>query len=153
MGSKNVDLITKEFFDLIVGQEIGRGTYRTVYSCASTKNWVFKFQEDNYCFDNVMEWEVWKEYQHVPEIAKWLAPCHYISANGNILIQERTGLITDLPKEMPAFLCDTKPKNYGVLGKGKNKRVVCHDYAYLINSRLNTKMKKTKWWETESIYK
>lgn len=144
--------VLEEFWHLIIGQKIGQGMYRSVFSFGSTKNWVLKVQDNDYCFDNVVEWETWREYRSKPEIAKWLAPCHYISPNGSLLIQERTKLITDLPKEMPAFLCDTKPKNYGTIGKGKNKRVVCHDYGYLINSKLNMKMKKVKWWETESIY-
>lgn len=139
--------------DLVVGRELGRGTYRTVYSSAIDKSVVFKYQRERCTFDNVYEWLVWQEYKDCPDIAKWLAPCIAISASGDMLLQTRTTPATILPDKMPAFLCDFKPRNYGTIGRGKHKRVVCHDYGYLLKDSLRKGMKTVKWWESESVYK
>lgn len=144
---------TEALKDVFVGREIGRGTYRTVYSCPVDKSIVIKYQRERCQFDNVTEWLVWQEYKDTPDVSKWLAPCHYISASGDLLLQARTSFIRELPDKMPAFLCDFKPRNYGTLGRGKSKRIVCHDYGYLLNNKLRTGMKNVKWWDTESVYK
>jgi hypothetical protein len=151
--SLNSSTFSEAIKDLVIGREIGKGTYRTVYSSAIDNKVVIKYQRERCTFDNVYEWMVWQEYKDTPEVAKWLAPCYAISASGDLLLQARTSLATKLPDKMPAFLCDFKPRNYGTIGKGKNKRVVCHDYGYLLKSNLRKGMRNVTWWETESIYK
>lgn len=144
--------IAAELADVVSGRRLGGGAYRLVFACAIDKSLVFKVQKDKYRFDNVCEWEAWWQYRHMPSIAKWLAPCIAISPCGTVLLQARTTPLQNAPEKLPAFLCDTKMANYGTIGKGKNKRVVCHDYGFLLPGPLKTGMKKVKWWNTESIY-
>lgn len=141
-----------EFDSLVCGRRLGRGESRVVYSSAIDKSLVFKFERAKHSFHNVCEWEAWQQYKHIPTIAKWLAPCVAISPCGTILLQERTTPLQNAPDKLPAFLCDTKMSNYGTLGKGKNQRVVCHDYGFLITIKPKSGMKKVNWWNTESIY-
>jgi hypothetical protein len=128
-------------YHLVVGKLLGSGCFRDVFVCNLNPDWVVKFQRNAGEFDNVREWETWRDYSKDPKVKKWLAPCHYISPSGDILIQQRTEYLEYLPKQLPFFLTDVKPENYGMI-KGQ---VVCHDYGYLYNNKMNTRMRKANW--------
>lgn len=124
---------------------IGRGTYRDTYSMRFDIGKVVKYEpnpSERWC--NVLEYTFWQNWKDCPSVARWLAPCHYLSDNSNVLIMDRTmAPIADhraLPKSMPAFLTDLKPENFGYIGK----RLVCHDYAFYV-ATLETKRRKIKW--------
>lgn len=114
-----------ELNDLFVGDEIARGTYRTVYAHALDPTLVIKIEHAARCFCNAAEWDIWGEIRDRPEIARWFAPCVAISFSGSVLIQKRTAPLTKLPAQLPNFLCDIKPANFGRY----RGRVVAHDYG------------------------
>lgn len=63
--------------------------------------------------------------------------------NGRILLQHKASPIVDrsaLPEQVPAFLSDLKPENFGML----DGRLVCLDYAMTIPNP-STKLKKVDW--------
>ena len=131
---------------LIVGPQIGAGIGRRVHECNMNDDWVLKFETSSGSFQNIMEWETWQEVEDC-EYAEHFAPCEYISPNGVILIQRRTRPVVKemLPKRMPAFFCDFKPDNFGLL----DGKLVCHDYGYsrLLTQGLSKKMRNADWWE------
>ena len=140
-------VVHRDMFRAVVGDVIGRGSNRVVYACTINPVWVFKVEEGAGDFQNVTEWLIWSRVSDTP-LAKWFAPCHYISPNGLILVQSRT--ILARPKEyadrMPVFFTDFKRSNYGILGK----QLVCHDYGtalVLDHGLITTRMRKPKWWD------
>lgn len=113
-----------ELFHLVAGERIGQGIAREVYVYKMCPTWVIKFELAEYDFQNITEWLTWTE---APRAAKrWLAPCHYISGNGKILIQERvTPLVGPKPKKHPRWMDDMHLDNWGTY-KG---RPVAVDYG------------------------
>jgi len=132
-----------EFADFMTGKHLGGGMSRQVYAHPTDKTKVIKIEDSVGHFQNALEWEFWNHWSWCKDVAKWLAPCHSISACGTFLIMERTEPLRKAPEKLPQFLTDHKPENYGLL-KG---RVVCHDYGRLIFS-AETKLKK---WTGEKI--
>lgn len=132
----------KEFAHLMLGEKrIGYGMSRVVYDHPHDPTKVIKVEAEGRFFQNVMEWEIWREWSHDDDVAKWLAPCHQISASGRFLIQAKAFDCRpeDIPKKLPRFLTDHKPDNFGVMGFGKKKRVVSRDYGiikYTLNDTL-----------------
>lgn len=117
-------ITTHEFINLFLGEKLGEGSYREVYALRTDDTKVIKIERYARSFSNVHEWEVWKNTY--PESWKrWLAPCHYISDSGTVLIQSRVTPVTKLPEKLPSFLTDIKLSNWGKL----NGRVVCCDYG------------------------
>ncbi len=143
------NIITRDLRDLFVGPLIGSGTFRVVYGGKHDETAVIKFELDGWCFQNVMEHEVWQEVRGT-EHAKWFAPVLDISPCGSILIQRRTRPLRpeELPDKMPNYFTDLKMKNFGLLGK----RIVCHDYGItnLMRVGMTRRMCKADWWETET---
>ena len=136
-------LLLKEFRSLFLGQELGHGMSRSVYVNAQDPTTVIKIEEGAKRFQNIREWETWKNYEYCKDVAKWLAPCVDISSCGLILIQKRVDplLLEKAPNKMPAFLTDFKLNNFGIY-KGK---IVCSDYGILIDN-YSTKLKKVPHW-------
>lgn len=135
--------IAQDLFDLVAPECIAIGSTRTVFRANSKQ--VFKFETNAKRFQNIIEWETWEIVKHT-KFAKWFAPCIDISNNGAILAQEFCRDLEDseLPEEVPVFLCDIKRSNFGML----DGNVVCRDYGnnYLIDRGFNTKkMKKAEW--------
>jgi hypothetical protein len=135
----------KDFFWEMCGERLGGGMSRDVYECKLDPSLVIKFETGNGVFQNIMEWEVWKEVEHAPEYSKWFAPCVSISGTGIVLLQKRTKPLKEsrYPKEMPAFLGDFKHTNYGMY-KG---HLVAHDYGRtrLMTAGLTKRMIAANW--------
>lgn len=132
-----------ELFRLICGDLIGSGVGRSVYTNTLDSDLVIKFEENAGSFQNVMEWQTWEIVKDT-QFAKWFAPCIAISPCGTVLVQKKTTRADKYPAELPAFLCDIKKSNYGVL---KNGDFVCHDYGFhmLMEKGMSKRMQKVSW--------
>ena len=120
-GTTAVDL-----FRLVVGERIGGGISREVYEFRPNNDLIIKFDTNSRSFQNVSEWETWG-WVRGTRMARWFAPCVQISPCGTVLLQRRCEPLQkkQIPRKLPAFLCDFKPENFGLL-EGK---VVCLDYG------------------------
>lgn len=132
----------EEFNSFMVGDWLGSGVYRQVYSAPwDPDNYVIKLEHamQHRMFCNSIEWAIWDNLKDHEEASKWLAPCKSISRSGNILVQRRTTPISALPDKLPKFLEDTHIHNFGML----EGRIVCHDYAFnkLLGAGLPKKLK------------
>lgn len=130
---------------LCAGNKLGSGIHRDVFECRLNDKWVVKVETDlpwRY-FANVHEMKFWNDNEHCEAIAKWLAPCEFLSPDGLLLVQHRCQPLRDsdnLPEKVPAFLTDIKRDNWGIL----DGRPVCFDYALNIPSP-STRLKKADW--------
>lgn len=130
---------------VLLGDKIGEGMSRAVYSMAFNPDLVVKLEDKSESFQNIQEWEVWKWAQD-SKWARWFAPCEAISPCGCVLVQRRASIFTAsdrLPTELPSLFSDLKPGNFGRIG-GK---VVAVDYAlsYLQRAGLrSTRMKAVR---------
>lgn len=131
-------------FNLLCGEKLGSGIHRDVFECKIRPDLVVKVEKGDYrYFANVLEMRFWCDNQYAKDIAKWLAPCEFLSPDGRLLLQKRAQPIisgSQLPKQIPAFLTDLKKENFGLL----DGRVVCVDYA-LNNVTVSTRMRKPYW--------
>lgn len=133
----------EDAFNLLCGDKLGEGIHRTVFACRLRPDLVVKVEtsgEWRY-FANVQEMKFWNDHEHREAVAKWLAPCEYLSPDGRILLQQRVEPLraTDaMPDKLPAFLTDIKRDNFGLLGG----RLVCTDYAMTIPNP-NLRLRKT----------
>lgn len=122
------------------------GISRRVFVLATDPTKVVKVEEYAGRFQNVIEWETWQQLRET-KYAAYLAPCHFISPCGIVLIQER---VSPLPPErehekLPDFLTDFKRQNYGLL----DGRVVCCDYGTSVainHGAFASKLRKPEWW-------
>lgn len=137
--------VMRECAALLCGERINWGQFRTVFECALDPDWVVKVEDGAGNFQNVLEWEAWQEFKDDKAIGKWLAPCHYISPTGIVLIQSKTMTMaeSEYPKKVPAVFTDLKLQNWGRLPN--TQRAVCHDYAKLRRS-TPVGMRGVKWW-------
>ena len=137
--------IEHEFFRMFCGERLGGGQGREVWTFSLNDEHVIKFERSDHSFQNVLEWDLWCDAREMnnPEITKWLAPCSRISADGKILIQERTKPAKKFPEKIPAFFTDTKKDNFGMIGN----RFVCHDYGThrMCVSGLTKRLRKVCW--------
>lgn len=135
--------ISGDVLAMLTGEFINSGIARTVYHCRLRPDLVVKIETPGQSFQNVMEWETWRAWEHNKNVKRWLAPCVDISPCGTVLLQMKTTPIPPerFPAKMPAFLTDMKRANYGLL-KG---RVVCHDYGMSV-ANLETRLRKADWW-------
>lgn len=141
----DVNTLTQDLFELIVGKKLGEGSCRTVYECALDKTHVIKFEEGAQRFQNVMEWQVWDRVQWVKGIGPWFCPLVAISPCGTILIQKKAEDLrpNELPKRVPAFFTDLKLENWGRY----QGRPVIRDYGVhlLMERGMTSAMKTAKW--------
>jgi hypothetical protein len=138
--------IWKDTFWMLCDEQIGCGMSRIVYSSQILKDSVVKV-EDSVCnFQNVIEWETWNRIKET-DLAKWFAPCEWISPNGSVLVMKKTYPVPpdNLPEKMPVFFTDFKSTNYGM----HNKHIVCHDYgtSLIFEYGMSRRLKKAKWWD------
>lgn len=124
--------LLRELAHMMLGNRLrGYGMSRHVYDHPHDVSKVIKVENSRGHFQNVIEWEIWRTFQDDKIISKWLSPCHEISQNGTFLIMEKAFDVrpSEIPKRLPSFITDHKPDNFGVIGFGDNKRVVCRDYG------------------------
>jgi hypothetical protein len=124
--------VSRDLMSLVVGDFIGEGSARMVFAYKPAPDThVIKFETEAGQFQNICEWETWCWLRDNKDRARWLAPCTDISSNGAILVQRRVSPIREreLPKKLPAFLCDLKPENFGML----DGRVVAADYGTVMS--------------------
>ena len=135
--------IKVDFIDLFLGKYLGGGTAREVYTYQLDETKVLKIEYASASFQNAREWQIWHDLKDAKDYAQWLAPCHWISPCGMVLIQSRTlpAREKDLHDRMPAFITDMKRANYGML----NGRLVCHDYGTAI-SEYRKAERRADWW-------
>lgn len=110
----------EDAFNLLCGKLLGEGIHRKVFECRLRDDLVVKVEsEENWrYFPNVLEMRFWNDHEHYKKVADWLAPCEYMSPDGRILLQRKASPIVDrsaLPEQVPAFLSDLKPENFGML--------------------------------------
>lgn len=121
--------LSKPLFELTCGEYLGGGVSREVFVYNPDPTCVIKFEASARNFQNVMEWDLWKQHWHAKtSVVRWLAPCVFISDSGDILIQKLTKDVPTsfkLPKKVPKILNDLKRSNWG-LYKGN---LVCRDYG------------------------
>lgn len=140
----------REFWGMYVGDLIGSGVGRKVYAMRNDPTVVLKVEMGGRSFQNVIEWETWKEAEALKagdgRAYRWLAPCRDISSDGTLLIMERTRQPTEaqFPKLMPAWMTDFKRANFGLIGS----RIVAHDYGLfqLAHTGFTKRMKRANWW-------
>lgn len=122
--------IFKDAFNLLCGDKIGDGSFRTVYECRIRPDLVVKVENISSWRDphNMLEAQFHSDFKDHKVIGKWLAPIHFVSPDTRIILMERAMPIFDseLPKKVPACFHDVKPANFGRLSNG---RIVCFDYA------------------------
>ena len=134
---------SRDFFRLFIGEAIGNGMSRHVYQHAQDKDVVIKVEGSAGYFQNIVEWEIWKQVEGTV-MQKWFAPCIDISPNGIFLLQKKVEVIphSSYPKEVPDCFQDFKYQNFGRY----NKRFVCCDYGNLVGKKIFTeKFRKVKW--------
>lgn len=134
----------RELLEFICGERLGAGMSREVFRFALDDEYVIKFESIEHRFQNVEEMMTWQAVEHT-RFAKWFAPCKAISGCGRILLQRYAAPIaaSNLPKEIPAFFTDTKPGNWGLIGK----QPVAMDYGrtMLMSRGLSNAMRKAQW--------
>lgn len=134
----------EDAFNLLCGEKIGEGAYRTVYACRVRPDLVVKVENADFrVFANVFEQKFWDDHQFCEKVARWLAPCEFLSPDGRVLLQRRVDPVPssfDLPAKLPSFLTDIKRDNFGLM----DGRLVCFDYAMTIPNP-SLRQKKAEW--------
>ena len=138
----------RDAFHLLCEDLIYQGMSRAVWSSELLPDCVIKVEDRAGYFQNVVEWETWQRVKGTP-FEHWFAPCRSISPNGAILVMERTRPAGDAQylEKMPAYLCDFKRRNYGMLGD----QLVCHDYGtnLLFEHGMTRRMVRANWSDTK----
>jgi len=139
--------LARDFATLFLGRKLGSGAARVVFEHAFDAALVIKIEHGDRSFQNVHEWQLWEVVKRTPKHAEWFAPCRAISPCGRVLVMERTNPALLLPEQMPMYLCDFKPDNFGLLST--SGRFVCHDYglSMALQRGLTTRMARAKWWQ------
>ncbi len=134
----------EDAFNMLCGKFIGEGIHRKVFECKIRPDLVVKVEADEYRnFANVFEMAFWDANQHCQSIAKWLAPCEFLSPDGAVLLQKKCSQVPfdyPLPKNMPEFMNDFKRANFGIM----DGKLVCVDYA-ITYANPSVKMTKANW--------
>lgn len=133
-----------ELLALLCEERLGHGMTREVFKLYTDNTKVIKFELESGHFQNVLEYQVWQSVQFT-KLAKWFAPCHYISHCGRIMIQSYAEPIAAirLPAKVPAFFTDLKPANWGMI---KNHPVAVDYGKHLMLERgMSNRMRKADW--------
>jgi hypothetical protein len=158
MSDPSTNAVYRDAFNMFCTKLIGQGMSRKVFSSTLMPNVVVKVEEDAKQFQNIVEWETWQRVKNT-DASRWFAQCIEISADGKVLVMERTvpPQESEYLAKMPAYLVDFKRENYGVVtsgpqctGKGTKRFLVCHDYGtnHLMEHGMNSKrMQKVDWWD------
>lgn len=136
---------------IVCGKFLDYGLFRDVYVCKQNPRYVVKIERDMSLgqFANVTEWRNFIDNERFTKFVKWLAPCRFISENGQFLIQDRVYIkpFSSYPSKVPSLFTDLKYQNFGFIGN----QFVCCDYSFLLN--VPFRMKKAKWWNVENVPK
>jgi len=136
--------VFEDAFNLLCGKLLGEGIHRKVFECRLREDLVVKVEDEQpwRYFANVLEMKFWNDHQHYDKVARWLAPCEYLSPDGRILLQKRAMPVErkTLPEQVPAFLTDLKAENFGMIGD----QLVCVDYAMTLPNP-STRPRKAQW--------
>ena len=135
--------IFEDAFNLFCGRLIGEGIHRKVYECRIDPTLVVKVEQPEHwtSFANMCEMKFWGFHADYKPVADWLAPCHYLSPNGQVLLQQKCDPWTGpLPEKVPSFLTDLKRENFGNL----DGRLVCVDYSSTIMNP-SMRLKNAEW--------
>lgn len=132
-------------YNMLCGSLIGEGIHRKVFECKLRPELVVKVEYNTGYrdFANVKEMAFWDDNQFYKPVAKWLAPCEFLSPDGRLLLQRRADPVPsayELPARIPGFLTDLKRENFGIL----DGALVCLDYSMAINSP-SVKLKRAEW--------
>ena len=132
----------EDAFNLLCGAKLGEGVHRDVFECRLRPELVVKVEKDEVFrnFMNVAEMRFW-DYAG-PATRLWLAPCHYLSPDGRVLLQSRCDHVRkeELPEKLPSFLTDIKAANFGIY----EGRLVAVDYA-LHYTLASMRLQKVTW--------
>lgn len=148
-------IIWREAFNVLCDERIGYGMSRSVFTSKLLPECVVKIEDSAGRFQNVVEWETWQRVKDT-DYSRWFAACKWISPCGAVLIMERTRppAPDEFLDKMPAFLCDFKRTNYGMLAPGpsrtgKDDFLVCHDYGthLMFENGMTKRMRKAEWWD------
>lgn len=144
-------VVTHDLIRSLLGERIGYGISREVYSVPLARHLVAKVARIDSVHPvgiiaNVQEYATWEAVTMFPDhVRQWFCPCHSISIHGTTLFMERAEPINreQLPKDVPVYFTDLKLENWGMY-KGKP---VCLDYANLliVNQLLSKRTKKATW--------
>jgi hypothetical protein len=137
-----------ELTHLVLGEYLGSGVNRDTYRCRLNPAWVVKVSDRAHTWQNINEWEVW--WYASKALAKWLAPCRFISPSGRYLIQDYVEPVRkeELPKTLPRFMIDQKQENYGML----NGHLVARDYGTMVSLVNLIKGRRKALWNPEGGY-
>lgn len=139
-----------DFANMFVGEKIADGSARDVFKYIPDPTKVVKVEVRGKSFQNISEWQFWEDFKNKKSVAKWLAPCHAISACGIFLIQEyaRDLIPSEHPKRLPEFITDHKIENLGVI----DDRLVCRDYGY-VNADVEVNLRKWREYEKKMPFR
>jgi hypothetical protein len=135
------------YIEGLIGEEIGRGRTRRVFTVKDDLQFVIK-QDISEEGANAAEYANYKMACFLG-FREWLAPVVFLSQNGKYLVQFkcekiRKEDIEKMPKKVPSFFKDLKRHNWGFFGG----QFVCFDYAQARFDRFrdtNVKLKKVVW--------
>lgn len=140
--------VFEDAFNLFCGDLLGSGIHRKVFECKLRDDLVVKVEDNEpkyawRAFANVHEMTFWEDHKLFEPVARWLAPCEWMSPDGLVLLQKRVAMLPldyELPKRMPTFLTDFKRENYGLY----EGRLVCVDYSTTIPNP-DQRLKRAQW--------
>ena len=137
----------EDAFNFLCHEVLGQGVHRKVFTCRFREDLVVKVEDNGdhamRSFANVREFDFYNYWRDYEPVARWLAPCEYLSPDGRIMLQKRVDPIPSdfkLPDMLPSFLTDHKKTNFGIY----EGRLVCVDYATVIHAK-NIKPRKAYW--------
>lgn len=154
MSFLELDVSLEGLASLCIGHKISNGSARDVYlwKADPKSETVIKVEKPNSPYhQNIAEFHLWQLVKDEPEVAKWFAPCLAMSQCGRYLLQKRTRKILhhQLPAEIPEFLTDLKPDNFGLMGDVP----VAHDYGthHMAKYGFNAPMVSPSWIVTRDM--
>lgn len=142
--------LSKDLISFVTGKKLGVGIGRNVYEWPFDPKYVLKIESTSMSFQNVREYEIWQEIQYRKDIAKWFAPCDWISPCGIYMLQRKTEQIpqSEYPQKVPSFFFDQKYSNFGVIVENGKRRFVAHDYGtFSLTNGLSGRFKKADWYK------
>jgi hypothetical protein len=140
--------VSNDLLTSVLGEFIGEGYSRKVFEYALDNKYVVKVEMEDAPICNITECLIYSEVTelcgNLEWVKDWFAPVKWMSANGRLLLMQRTYEKPNKkkPEKVPKFLWDIKQRNFGWIG-GK---YMCHDYGQFYNMISYPKrMQKVDW--------